>query len=88
MKKAFTLAEVLIVLGIVGVIAALTLPSLITNYKVKVLEARFKEADALISQALLKTANEYGYDSISSFNIPGRKVTDENLALYHTLPEV
>ena len=29
-KKAFTLAEVLITLGIIGVVAALTLPTLIT----------------------------------------------------------
>ena len=34
-KIAFTLAEVLITLGIIGVIAAMTLPSLITNYQEK-----------------------------------------------------
>ena len=80
MKKGFTLAEVLITIGIVGVVSAMTIPSLINYYKAKELEVRFKKADAILSQALLKTANEYGYDSISSFNIPGRKVTDENLA--------
>ncbi len=32
MKKAFTLAEVLITLGIIGVVAAMTIPTLITNY--------------------------------------------------------
>ena len=32
-KIAFTLAEVLITLGIIGVVAALTLPTLISNYK-------------------------------------------------------
>ena len=80
MKKAFTLAEVLITLGIVGVIAAMTIPSLINYYKVKELEVRFKKADAIIQQALLKTANEAGYDSIQSFNIPGYSVTDENFA--------
>lgn len=31
MKKGFTLAEVLITLGIIGVIAALTIPGLITK---------------------------------------------------------
>ena len=31
MKKGFTLAEVLITIGIIGVVAALTLPSLNTN---------------------------------------------------------
>lgn len=30
---AFTLAEVLITLGIIGVVAAITMPSLIANYK-------------------------------------------------------
>ena len=31
MKKAFTLAEVLITLGIIGVVAALTIPTLVNN---------------------------------------------------------
>ena len=42
------------------------------------MEARFKEADALISQALLKTANEAGYDSIQSFNIPWSEFNNTN----------
>lgn len=32
-KKAFTLAEILITLGIIGVVAAMTMPVLIENYK-------------------------------------------------------
>ncbi len=32
-RTAFTLAEVLITLGIIGIVAALTMPSLIANYK-------------------------------------------------------
>ena len=32
-QKGFTLAEVLITLGIIGVVAALTLPALIQNHK-------------------------------------------------------
>lgn len=31
--KGFTLAEVLITLGIIGVVAALTMPALVANYK-------------------------------------------------------
>ncbi len=34
-RVAFTLAEVLITLGIIGVVSAITMPSLITNYKNK-----------------------------------------------------
>ena len=34
-KSAFTLAEVLITLGIIGVVAAMTIPTLVQNYNVK-----------------------------------------------------
>lgn len=40
MKKAFTLAETLITLGVIGVVAALTLPTLINSYKKQVTTAR------------------------------------------------
>ena len=42
-KKGFTLAEVLITLGIVGTIATITLPSLMNNILVQELEAQFKK---------------------------------------------
>ena len=32
-QKGFTLAEVLITLGIIGVVAAMTLPSIVVRYK-------------------------------------------------------
>lgn len=35
MKKGFTLAEVLITLGIIGVVAAMTLPTLVQKYQDK-----------------------------------------------------
>ncbi len=43
--KAFTLAEVLITLGIIGVVAALTMPGLIASIQDKVLEAQAKKAE-------------------------------------------
>ena len=42
-KVAFTLAEVLITLGIIGVVAALTMPSLIQKHKKQETTARFKK---------------------------------------------
>ena len=50
-KIAFTLAEVLITLGIIGVVAALTMPSLISDYKYKVLETQLKAAYSDLNQA-------------------------------------
>ena len=42
-KKAFTLAEVLITLGIIGIIAAITLPGVIAKHRKEVLKAEFKK---------------------------------------------
>ena len=39
-EKSFTLAEVLITLGIIGVVAAMTIPTLISNYQKKEYVAR------------------------------------------------
>ena len=36
-KKAFTLAEVLVTLGVIGVVSALTMPSLVQHFKDMVL---------------------------------------------------
>ena len=47
-KVAFTLAEVLITLGIIGVVAAMTLPALTPKIKYKELEIQYKVASNLI----------------------------------------
>ena len=51
-KAAFTLAEVLITLGIIGIVAAMTIPTLISNYQKKVLKTQFTQTYSLISQAI------------------------------------
>lgn len=59
-KKAFTLAEVLITIGIIGVVAALTLPSLVANYRKKVVETRLAKFYSIINQALELSENDNG----------------------------
>lgn len=59
-KKGFTLAEVLITLGIIGVVAALTMPSLIANYQKKVISARLKKFVSSFSQAYNMAVVNYG----------------------------
>ena len=49
-RLAFTLAEVLITLGIIGVVAALTIPSLINNYKAKRLHSQFLKSYSTVQQ--------------------------------------
>lgn len=48
---AFTLAEVLITLGIIGIVSAMTLPSLTAGYRTKVLQSQFKKAYSDLSNA-------------------------------------
>ena len=49
-RLGFTLAEVLITLGIIGVVAAMTIPNLIANYRAHQLSSRFLESYSIILQ--------------------------------------
>lgn len=53
MKKGFTLAEVLITLGIIGVVSAMTMPSLIQSTQNKELEVRLKTTYNELNPGLL-----------------------------------
>ena len=68
--KAFTLAEVLITLGIIGIVAAITIPTLISNLQEAHFHAKWKECYAILNNAfnmviakeptlLVKTQNSY-----------------------------
>ena len=59
-KFGFTLAEVLITLGVIGIVAALTLPALITKYKEKEASARLKKFYSTMQQAILLSENDNG----------------------------
>lgn len=50
-KSGFTLAEVLITLGIIGVVAAMTIPTLVASLNHKVLESQFKKTYAELNVA-------------------------------------
>ena len=59
-KKAFTLAEVLITLGIIGVVAAMTLPALIQKQHRKETSVKLKKFYSQMYQAILLAQNQYG----------------------------
>lgn len=61
-KKAFTLAEVLITLGIIGVVAALTIPALINTINDIQYKAGAKKAYSIASQALTQLKANKGED--------------------------
>ena len=60
-RVGFTLAEVLITLGIIGIVSAMTIPTLLNNYKQKVLDKQFVQTYSLLSQALLLTTSQMDY---------------------------
>ena len=51
-QSAFTLAEVLITLGIIGVVAAMTLPTVTAKYRVSVVETSLKKFYTNMNQAV------------------------------------
>ena len=56
---AFTLAEVLITLGIIGVVAALTMPSLIADHREKETVAKLKKVYSTLDNAYMLARNEH-----------------------------
>lgn len=90
MKKAFTMSEVLLTLGIIGVIASLTLPTIVQGVQKKELQARLKTAFSEVNQvsqqfyaehevpfsewASRKSVNDYAREFMSYFN-GGRQVS-------------
>ena len=71
-RIAFTLAEVLITLGVIGIVAAMTIPNLVQSYKKKVVETKLVKFYSTISNAIKLSEVDNGqidtweqpYDSI------------------------
>ena len=59
-RKGFTLAEVLITLGIIGIIAAITIPTLISKYQERATVNKLTETYSILSQAVKLATIEYG----------------------------
>lgn len=60
--KGFTLAEVLITLGIIGVVAAMTMPALIQQQQKKAFLNQAKVVYSVLNNALERAKVQYGTD--------------------------
>ena len=58
---AFTLAEVLITLGIIGIVAAMTIPTLIANYQKQQTVSKLKKFYSTINQAIKLSEVDNGF---------------------------
>lgn len=67
-KSGFTLAEVLVTLMIIGVIAAMTIPSLMQNTQQQEFKAAYKKAVSMLNQAV---SLNYALDGEDATNFTG-----------------
>ena len=63
-KSAFTLAEILITLAIIGVVAAITMPTLIQNHQKRSLEVATQKFYSMMSQAVKQYMADEGVDDL------------------------
>ena len=93
-KAAFTLAEVLITLGIIGIIAAMTLPSLINKAEKMILKNQFKKAYSTLTQALLKSEVDIGFtpqcyypinDASSASGLTGKRYSNQDCDVFREI---
>ena len=65
-RQAFTLAEVLITLGIIGVVAAMTIPTLISNTNGAQFKTAYKKALSTLNQAAIMNIalDDYDFSSL------------------------
>ena len=75
---AFTLAEILIVIAIIGVVSALTVPNLAKNTNNKEIVARVKKADSNLSDAYGRARAKYGANLDNWFLSDGTNVTNRS----------
>lgn len=59
-KLAFTLAEVLIVLGIIGIVAEITIPTLYNDFHKQEYTTSLKKVYTIFNEALVQIANDMG----------------------------
>lgn len=81
----YTLAEVLITLGIIGIIAALTIPQLIVNYQKKEAATKLKYTYSLLAQAILLSEKDNGFESeweLDKSKSSGVKITEKFVKTY------
>ncbi len=81
-KIAFTLAEVLITLAIIGVVAAMTIPNLIQSYKKSVIETRLAKFYSVMNNAIRMAEVDYGPQNTWSDYYEDDEYDDDHKTLY------
>ncbi len=84
-KLGFTLAETLIVMAVIGVVAALTIPNLMHKFRNSVLKTQFKNSTAKFQQALKKAKADSDIETFAIYctirNSSNNRLENENQCL-------
>ena len=73
-KKAFTLAEILITLVVIGIIAAITISIINTNIRKAEIETKLKKTISTLNSVLYRASVDYG----PAYNWPEIKARNQN----------
>lgn len=76
-KEAFTIVEILITLGVVAIVAALTIPVIVQNVTTKKFVTSFKKSLSTLNQAAIRTIAQYDMD-YSAIDIVSKDETCKN----------
>ena len=87
-KFAFTLAEVLITLGIIGVVAAITMPVLIQNQTNRETEVKLQKFYSVFNQAIKRSIVDNAEMSTWDTSLPGAEFDDKYIIPYLQVVEV
>jgi len=80
-KSGFTLAEILITLGIIGTVAAMTIPTLMMNYQKQVWESKLKKIYSIATNACERMLIEENVSRVNETSVYG-EVSNDNLRQY------
>ena len=84
-RFGFTLAEVLITLGIIGVVAAMTMPTLMNSTNGAQYKTAYKKALSVLSQAVVLNVALDDYDLLQATETAAGKATDGSSASLYNL---
>ena len=82
-KAAFTLAEILVTLGIIGVVSAMTVPSLMQNYQRQSYVAQLHKVYNETSQAIIQYVNDRNAINIKEAGLLSNDAIDEFVKKYY-----
>ena len=83
-KSGFTLAEVLITLGIIGTVAAMTIPTLMMNYQKQVWESKLKKIYSIATNACERMLIEENVSRVNETEVYG-DISNDTLRKYFKL---